>query len=64
MPSQYITFRWEYNHRSSSVPYFTGSGGITPPGGNQGPPGSVVDGFTPDLSKHENRMSMAIMVKF
>ena len=64
MPSQYITFRWEYNHRSSSVPYFTGSGGITPPGGNQGPPGSVVDGFTPDLSKHENRISMAIMVKF
>jgi hypothetical protein len=64
MPSQYITFRWEYNHRSSSVPYFTGSGGITPLGGNQGPPGSVVDNFTPDLSKHENRLNLAIMVKF
>ena len=64
MPSQYITFRWEYNHRSSNVPYFTGSGGITPPGGNQGPPGSMVDGFTPDLSKHENRLNLAVMVKF
>jgi putative OmpL-like beta-barrel porin-2 len=64
MPSQYITFRWEYNHRSSSVPYFTGSGGITPLGGNQGPPGSMVDGFTPDLSKHENRLNLAVMVKF
>jgi Putative beta-barrel porin-2, OmpL-like. bbp2 len=64
MPSQYITFRWEYNHRSSSVPYFTGTGGITPSGGNQGAPGSLVAGFSPDLSKHENRMNMAIMVKF
>src|SRR5262249_48592591 len=30
MPSQYITFRWEYNHRAASVPYFSGPGGITP----------------------------------
>lgn len=22
MPSQYITFRWEYNHRAANVPYF------------------------------------------
>jgi hypothetical protein len=64
MPSQYITFRWEYNHREASVPYFSGSGGITPPGGNQGAPGSVVAGFTPDLRKTENRLNMAILVKF
>ena len=32
MPSQYITFRWEYNHRAANVPYFSGSGGVTPPG--------------------------------
>jgi len=24
MPSQYITFRWEYNHRQANVPYFSG----------------------------------------
>ena len=32
MPSQYITFRWEYDYRHASVPYWTGKGGITPPG--------------------------------
>ena len=31
MPSQYVTFRMEYNHRASNVPYFSGPGGITPP---------------------------------
>jgi Putative beta-barrel porin-2, OmpL-like. bbp2 len=32
MPKQWITFRWEYDYRHSSVPYWTGRGGITPPG--------------------------------
>ena len=77
MPSQYITFRWEYNHRAANVPYFSGSGGVTPPGGNNGTPGSFVclSGFTtcngsptntwfPDLRKSENRLNMAILVKF
>ena len=45
MPSQYITFRMEYNHRAANVPYFSGSGGVTPPGGNTGSPGSVVAGL-------------------
>jgi hypothetical protein len=64
MPSQYITFRWEYNYRAANVPYFSGPGGVTPPGGNQGAPGSLVPGFTPDLRKNENRLNMAILVKF
>ncbi len=77
MPSQYITFRWEYNHRAANVPYFSGSGGVTPPGGDNGTPGSLVclSGFTtcngsptntwfPDLRKTENRLNMAILVKF
>ena len=77
MPSQYITFRWEYNHRAANVPYFSGSGGVTPPGGNNGAPGAFVclSGFTtcngsptntwlPDLRKSENRLNMAILVKF
>jgi hypothetical protein len=77
MPSQYITFRWEYNHRAANVPYFSGSGGVTPPGGNNGVPGSFVclSGFTtcdgslantwlPDLRKTENRLNLAILVKF
>jgi len=64
MPSQYITFRWEYNHRHANVPYFSGPGGVTPPGGNTGAPGSVVTGWSPDLRKTENRLNMAILVKF
>jgi len=64
MPSQYITFRTEYNHRAASVPYFSGPGGITPSGGNTGVPGSVVPGFVPDLRKRENRLNLAILVKF
>ena len=64
MPSQYITFRWEYDHRAANVPYFSGKGGITPPGGNTGAPGSLVSGWTPDLVKDENRLDLAILVKF
>jgi hypothetical protein len=77
MPSQYITFRWEYNHRAANVPYFSGSGGVTPPGGNTATPGGLVclSGFTtctgsptntwfPDLRKTENRATIAILVKF
>jgi hypothetical protein len=64
MPSQYITFRWEFDHRAANVPYFSGKNGITPPGGNTGAPGSVVPGFTPDLVKDENRFDLAILVKF
>ena len=64
MPQPFVTFRVEFNHRAASVPYFSGPGGVTPPGGNTGPPGSEVDGFTPDLVKTENRVTVAMMVKF
>ena len=64
MPSQYITFRWEFDHRAANVPYFSGPGGITPPGGNTGAPGSTVPGWSPDLVKDENRFDLAILVKF
>jgi len=64
MPSPFVTMRLEGNHRAASVPYFAGEGGVTPPGGNSGPPGSVVAGFTPDLVYSENRVSLALLVKF
>ncbi|MGA8867355.1 MAG: porin, partial [Candidatus Sulfotelmatobacter sp.] len=68
MPRQYITFRWELNHRHANVPYWTGPGGITPPGGNNGNPGALVvqNGSTwePDLRHTEDRATMAILVKF
>ncbi|HMK23612.1 MAG TPA: outer membrane beta-barrel protein [Terriglobales bacterium] len=64
MPSQYITFRWEFNHRHANVPYWNGPGGMTPPGGNNGNPGAIIPGWFPDLRKTEDRATMAILVKF
>ena len=71
MPSQYITFRWEFDHRAANVPYFSGPGGITPTCPTApvvenicGSPGAFVPGFTPDLKKIENRIDLAILVKF
>ena len=64
MPKQYITFRWEYDHRQANVPYFSGPGGITPLGGNTGAPASLVPGFSPDLRKVQSTIEMAILVKF
>jgi hypothetical protein len=32
MPKQWITFRWEADYRHANVPYWTGHGGVTPPG--------------------------------
>ncbi len=72
MPSQYITFRWEFDHRAASVPYFSGPGGVTPISCPTAPlvenicgtPGAFVPGFTPDLRKIENRINLSILVKF
>ena len=64
MPKDFVTFRLEFNRRASDVPYFSGPGGITPPGGNTGPAGSVVSGFTPDLTKTESRITGALLVKY
>src|SRR5579863_772190 len=77
MPTQFITWRAEFTQRGSNVPYFVGPGGITPPGGNNGSPGSMAcnDGtvmngtcasnggiWQPDLRKQERRWIFALMV--
>ena len=57
MPKEFITFRWEWGYRHTDVSYWTGHGGITPPGGNNGSPaqyactvagpgGNTASGFT------------------
>jgi TolA-binding protein len=38
MPSEFITFTIEEGYRYSDTPYWTGHGGITPPGGQNGSP--------------------------
>jgi hypothetical protein len=69
-PQPFVTFRLEYNYREANVPYFAGRGGVTPPGGNQGAPGSIIDtnndsipDWLPDLVKVERRVSLAMLVK-
>jgi hypothetical protein len=63
MPDDWVTWRFELDHRAADSPYFVGPGGLTPAGGNQGAAGSAVSGFTPDLVKAENRINIALLIK-
>jgi hypothetical protein len=63
MPTQFVTWRVEFTQRGSNVPYFSGPGGITPPGGNNGDPGAVIPGWAPDLRKQERRWIFALLVR-
>ncbi len=57
MPSDFVTFRLEYVHRQSNVPYFAGPGGTTSPDGWANTPTA---GWRPDLRKTENRIVFAM----
>ena len=41
MPKDWITWWTEATFRHSDVPYWSGSGGVTPPGGNNGSPSEL-----------------------
>jgi hypothetical protein len=77
MPKDWITWWTEATFRHSSVPYWSGSGGVTPPGGNTGSPGSCVGGgsnattgqcdvgdWFPDLRTREVIWGAGVLVKF
>jgi hypothetical protein len=77
MPKDWITWWTEATYRHSSVPYWSGSGGVTPPGGNTGSPASCVSGgsdpntgncsasdWFPDLRTREVVVGAGVMVKF
>jgi hypothetical protein len=77
MPKDWITWWTEATFRHSSVPYWSGQGGITPPGGNNGSPASCVGGgadpttgqcssgdWFPDLRTREIVVGGGVMVKF
>jgi hypothetical protein len=77
MPNDWITWWTEATFRHSSVPYWSGVGGITPPGGNTGTPASCVGGganpltgqcnsgdWFPDLRTREVVWGAGAMVKF
>ncbi len=62
MPLQCITFRLEFVHRESSVPYFAGPGGITSQTGYTTSP--LAPGWRPDLVRSENRVILALLFRF
>ncbi len=62
LPSQSFEFRLEYVYRYASVPYFAGPGGVTSPTGYTTTP--IPAGWKPDLLTHEDRIIMAILVRF
>jgi hypothetical protein len=62
MPSQYMTWRIEFNHRESDTPYFAGPGGVTGSNGNNNT--APTADWTPNLVKAENRINMAMLVRF
>src|SRR5450631_3593444 len=77
MPKDWITWWTEATFRHSSVPYWSGSGGVTPPGGNTGSPASCVGGgsdaatgncsasdWFPDLRTREMVWGAGVLVKF
>lgn len=63
MPDEWSTLRLELAHREANVPYFAGPGGVTPPGGNTGAPGSAVAGWAQDLRTSETRLMLALLIK-
>lgn len=61
MPYQIITFRIEFVHRESSVPYFAGAGGVT---SQTGYSTSTLDpSWRPDLIKAESRIIFAVLFR-
>jgi len=61
MPNQSITFRVEFVHRQSDVPYFAGRGGVTSQTGYSTTP--LAPGWRPDLVKSENRIIFAVLFR-
>ena len=61
MPNQSITFRIEYVHRESDVPYFAGRGGVTSPSGYTTT--ALPATWAPDLVKSEDRIIFAALFR-
>lgn len=61
MPNQSITFRIEFVHRESSVPYFAGAGGVTSQSGYS--TSNLDPNWRPDLVKSESRIITAILFR-
>ncbi len=63
MPNEFITFGMEFVTRHTSVPYFSGQGGVTSTNGWNPPIGDPA-GFVADLVKDENRIIFSTIFRF
>ena len=61
MPTQNLTFRLEYVHRRSSIPYFAGKGGVTSQTGYSTTP--LDPNWRPDLVKTEDRIILVVLFR-
>ena len=61
MPNQSITFRLEFVHRNSNVPYFAGKGGVTSQSGYSTT--QLDPNWMPDLVKSESRIILAMLFR-
>lgn len=61
MPNQSLTFRLEFVHRESNVPYFAGKGGVTSQNGYSTTP--LAPDWRPDLVEAESRIILALLFR-
>ena len=61
MPNQSMEFRIEYVHRTASVPYFAGPGGVTSPTGYSWT--ALPPNWRPDLVKSEDRVLLCVLFR-
>ncbi|MCD6065729.1 MAG: hypothetical protein K0S33_555 [Bacteroidetes bacterium] len=61
LPNEHVSFRLEYVHRQSNVPYFAGRGGVTSPTGYSTSP--LTPNWVPDLVKAEDRIIFAVLFR-
>ena len=62
-PSPWLVTRLEYSHRAANQPLFTGSGGITGPGGQLPTSPAQAATFTPDLRSTEDRILLNVTLR-
>ena len=62
-PSPWIVTRLEFSHRIANQPLFSGSGGITGPGGQLPVDAAAAATFTPDLRRTDDRLLFNVTLR-
>jgi hypothetical protein len=62
-PSPWLVTRLEYSHRIANQPLFSGSGGITGPGGVLPTSAAATSTFTPDLRFTDDRLLLNVTLR-